>query len=79
MIVQPVYEKRRETVANICFMAGKDIVGKGKIDKKYMQEVSFPGVSRTRFQKQADYFWETLDGKAQYLNEVPKLKCITNR
>ena len=50
-----------------------DVVKKGRIDKKYMQEVSFPGVSRTRFQKQANYFWETLDGKARYLKEVPKL------
>ena len=73
VIVQPVYEKRREMIAEVCYKAGKEIVEKGIIDKKYMQAVSFPGVTRTRFQKQADYFWETLDGKARYLEEVPIL------
>jgi len=79
IIVQSVYEKRRKMIADACYNAGKDVVEKGRIDKKYMQTVSFPGVSRTRFQKQADYFWETLDGKARYLKEVPILKHITNR
>ena len=73
MIVQPIYDNRRELIERACFNAGKDVVEKGRIDKKYMQEVSFPGVSRTRFQKQSNYFWETLDGKARYLKEVPKL------
>ena len=73
IIVQPVYENRRKVIADACFNAGKDVVTKGKIEKKYMQIVSSPGVTRTRFQKQANYFWETLDDKGRYLKEVPKL------
>lgn len=73
MIVQPVYRNRREMIADACFNAGKDVVEKGRIDKQYMQAVSSPGVTRTRFQKQADYFWDTLDGKGRYLREVPRL------
>ncbi|MCK5876355.1 MAG: NAD(P)H-dependent oxidoreductase [Candidatus Marithrix sp.] len=73
MIVQPVYEKRRKIIEIACFNAGKDAVEKGIIDKQYMQAVSFPSVTRTKFQKQADYFWETLDDKGLYLKKVPKL------
>ncbi len=36
--------------------------------------VSFSGVSRKKFQRQADGFWETLDGKKRYLTEVPKIE-----
>ncbi|MDM8565141.1 flavodoxin family protein [Candidatus Halobeggiatoa sp. HSG11] len=74
MITQSVYENRRKMIADACFNAGSDVVTKGKIAKEYMQIVSFPGVTRTKFQKQADYFWETLDGKGKYLTETPKLK-----
>jgi len=74
IIVQPVYEKRQETIYNACYQAGEDVINLGKIDKKYMQTVSFTGVTRTRFQKQANYFWETLDGKGNYLKDVPIFK-----
>ncbi len=74
IITQPVYENRRKMIAEACCKAGKDVIEKGTIDKEYMQAVSFPGVTRTRFQKQADYFWEKLDGKASYLKEVSILK-----
>ncbi len=71
--VQPVYANRLKLIAEACFNGGKDVVEKGVIDKKDMQAVSFPGVTRTRFQQEADNFWETLDGKAGYLKEVPTL------
>jgi hypothetical protein len=73
MLAQPVYKKRRETVADACYQAGKEVVEKGSIDKTCMQKVSFSGVTRTRFQGQANTFWERLDGKASYLKEIPKL------
>jgi hypothetical protein len=40
-----------------------------------MRNASYSGVSRSRFQEQADYFWKRLDGKLNYLNEVPKIKA----
>ena len=73
MIVQPVYAKRRQMIADACFAAGKETVERGKINPAHMQAVSFPGVTRTRFQQQADSFWSTLDGKARYLREVPTI------
>ncbi len=76
MIVQSVYENRRKDIAEACYNAGKDAVIKGKVSKSNMQTVSFPGVTRKRFQRQADYFWETLDGKARYMKEVPPIKKV---
>ncbi|MCP4295076.1 MAG: hypothetical protein GY786_05675 [Proteobacteria bacterium] len=74
MIAQPVYKVRREIVAEACYEAGRDVVEKGSVDKKYMQAVSSPRVSRNRFQTQADLFWQTLDGKKSYLKEYPGLQ-----
>ena len=71
VIVQPVFKQRKENIEEACQKAGEQVVNKGKIDKKYMQLVSYPGTTKARFQTQADLFWETLDGKARYLKEVP--------
>ncbi len=76
IIVQSVYSQRNHSIKIACQKAGEQIVKEGKISKEYMQLVSFPGVSKERFQSQADSFWETLDGKKRYLTEVPKIQNV---
>ena len=73
IVVQSVYSQRNHNIRIACQKAGEQVVKEGKIDKEFMQLVSFPGVSREKFQRQADGFWGTLDGKARYLTEVPKI------
>jgi len=73
IIVQSVYSQRNHNIKKACQKAGEQVVKEGKISKEFMQLVSFPGVSREKFQRQADGFWGTLDGKARYLTEVPKI------
>jgi len=73
IIVQSVYSQRNNNIKIACKKAGEQVVKEGKISKEYMQLVSHPGVSKERFQSQADSFWETLDGKKRYLTEVPKI------
>jgi len=74
IIVQSVYSQRNSNIKIACQKAGEQVIKEGKISKEYMQLVSFPGVSKKRFQSQADFFWETLDGKKRYLTEVPKIQ-----
>jgi len=38
-----------------------------------MEKVADPGISQDQFQKQADMFWKSLDGKTAYYKGVPKL------
>ncbi len=73
MIAQPVYAKRKDRIERACQKAGEQVVQEGKIAKEFMQLVSFPGVTNTKFQMQADTFWETLDGKGSYLKDTPVL------
>jgi len=73
MIAQPVYKNRRDLVKKACFDAGVQVVNEGKINYKYMSEVSNPRVSNKTFQNQADNFWASLDGKKSYLKEIIKL------
>ena len=74
MIVQPVYEARRELIKDLCIKAGKQVVAEGFIDKETMNKIQDPLVSREIFQQQADAFWENLDGKKSYMANVPKIK-----
>jgi len=76
VIVQTVFSQRNHNIKIVCQKAGEQVVKEGKIDKEFMQLVSFPGVSKKRFQHQAYGFWETLDGKARYLTEVPKIEVV---
>jgi hypothetical protein len=39
-----------------------------------MEAVSDVEITQKKFQEQADYFWESLDGKASYLKSFPKLE-----
>ncbi len=73
MLSQPVYKNRKDLVEKSCFDAGVQVVNEGKIDYNYMSAVSNPKVDNKTFQKQADNFWASLDGKKTYLKEVPKL------
>ncbi len=73
MIVQPVYEARRELIKELCITAGKQIVRDGFIDKEIMKKIQDPLVSKETFQQQADAFWESLDGKKSYMANVPKI------
>jgi multimeric flavodoxin WrbA/putative sterol carrier protein len=73
VIVQSVYKKKREKIAEICETAGKQIVNEGKIDVELMTALTDTGISKETFQSQADNFWKSLDGKKSYLKEVPKL------
>jgi len=73
MIVQPVYEERRELIKDLCIKAGKQIVTEGFVDKEIMNKIQDPLVSKETFQQQADAFWESLDGKKSYMANVPKI------
>ncbi|MCV6630485.1 MAG: NAD(P)H-dependent oxidoreductase [Flavobacteriaceae bacterium] len=73
MIVQPVYQARKELIKELCIKAGKQIVTEGLIEKEIMHTIQDPLVSKETFQKQADAFWESLDGKKSYLANVPKI------
>ena len=74
LIAQPVYSERRKKIEQACYQAGKQAVAEGKIDSEYMQTVSLMEITQTKFQEQADYFWESLDGKKSYLKNSPKLE-----
>jgi len=39
-----------------------------------MEAVLDVEIAQIKFQEQADYFWESLDGKASYLKNSPKLE-----
>jgi len=56
-----------------CFNAGVDSVTKGSISKEYMNNIQETGISQKTFGKQADMFWEMLEGKEAFLKAVPKL------
>ena len=73
MIVQPVYEARRELIKDLCIKAGKQIVAERFIDKEIMNNIQDPLVSKETFQQQADAFWESLDGKKSYMANVPQI------
>jgi hypothetical protein len=73
LIAQPVYRERRERVENTCFEAGRQAVELGRIDPQLMQQLRDPGISRSQFQQQADFFWESLDGKAAFYKSSPQL------
>jgi len=74
LIAQPVYSERREQIEQACFKAGKQAVAEGKIDSGYMHTVANLEITQTKFKEQADYFWESLDGKKSYLKNSPKLE-----
>ena len=73
LIAQPVYGERRKRVEQACYNAGEQVVKEGKINMEFMEAVSDIEISQTKFQEQADYFWESLDGKGSYLKSSPKL------
>ena len=74
LIAAPVYAERRRRVEQACFNAGEQVVKAGKIDMALMEAVSSVEISQKTFQEQADYFWESLDGKGSYLANAPKLE-----
>jgi putative NADPH-quinone reductase len=74
LIAQPVYAERRMKVEAACYTAGKQVVKEGKINREFMEAVSDVEITQKKFQEQADYFWESLDGKASYLKSFPKLE-----
>jgi len=74
IIVQPVYEERRDKIKDVCIEAGKQIVEQGKIDDDLMLLVQDSAVTKETFQAQADMFWESLDGKKSFLSSVPKIE-----
>jgi len=50
----------------------------GKINREFMEAVSDVEITQKKFQEQAGYFWESLDGKASYLKSSPKLEYTTD-
>jgi len=74
LISQPVYAERRMKIEEACDNAGEQVVKEGKINREFMEAVSDVGITQKKFQEQADYFWESLDGKASYLKSSPKLE-----
>ncbi|MEA3231378.1 MAG: NAD(P)H-dependent oxidoreductase, partial [Thermodesulfobacteriota bacterium] len=67
LISQPVYAERRKKIEQVCYNAGEQVVKEGKINREFMGAVSDVEITQTKFQEQADYFWESLDGKTSYL------------
>lgn len=74
LIAQPVYAERRSKIEKMCFNAGGQVVKEGKINKEFMEAVSDVEITQKKFQEQADYFWESLDGKSSYLKSSPRLE-----
>ena len=74
LIAVPVYAERRMRVEQACYNAGEQAVKSGEIDTTFMETVSNVEISQKKFQEQADYFWESLDGKGSYLKNSPKLE-----
>ena len=73
LIAQPIYANRRHAVQQACYDAGKQSVIAGKINVEFMQIVASMEISQAKFGEQADYFWESLDGKSAFLANAPKL------
>ena len=61
-------------VEEACYNAGEQVVKAGKINMELMEAVSDVEITQKKFQEQADYFWESLDGKASYLKSSSKLE-----
>ena len=74
LLSRPVYAERRMKVEEACDNAGEQVVKEGKINMEFMEAVSDVEISQKKFQEQADYFWESLDGKASYLKDSPRLE-----
>ncbi len=74
LISQPVYGERRKKIEQACYNAGEQVVKEGEMNMEFMEAVSDVEISQNKFQEQADYFWESLDGKASYLKSSPKLE-----
>lgn len=74
LITVPVYEQRRKKIEQVCFNAGEQVVKQGKINKAFMESVSDVEITQKKFQEQANYMWESLDGKASYLKNFTKLE-----
>jgi len=74
LIAVSVYAERRRRVEQTCFNAGERVVKEGKINIEFMEAVSDVEITQKKFQEQADYFWESLDGKASYLKSSPELE-----
>ncbi len=72
-LVQPVGSIRKNMIQSVCKKAGEQVVREGKIDIELMQKVVYPGFSSEQFQEVSNYFWESLDGKAAYLREAPRI------
>ena len=72
-IVQPIYSDRKNQIADLCRKSGEQIIKEGKIDPSYMKQITEHNFTSESFQEEANYFWESLDGKASYLKEVHKL------
>ena len=77
LISQPVYEERRMKIERACSNAGEHVVKEGKVSREFMRVVSDVEITQKKFQEQADYFWESLDGKASYLKSTHKLEYTT--
>lgn len=73
LISQPVYAERRMKIEQVCYNAGEQVVKEGKINREFMGAVSDVEITQKKFQEQADYFWESLDGKASYLKSSFKM------
>jgi len=74
LIGQPVYTERRTRIEQACHQAGNQLVLEGKIDPALMNTVSDAEISQAKFQEYANYFWESLNGKANYLKDAPRLE-----
>ena len=78
LISEPVYAERRKKIEQVCYNAGEQVVKEGKINMEFMEAVSDVEITQKKFQEQADYFLESLDGKASYLKSSPKLEYTNN-
>lgn len=73
MLSQPVFRQRRQMVEDTCYQAGKEMVESGKIDPQLMARIQDPGVPQEQFRTQADFFWQSLDGKKSFYKGTVQL------
>jgi hypothetical protein len=73
IMVHGLFSDRRASVEKACYDAGVQVVKEGKINTSHMYKVRKPWVSKNTFQRQANTFWKSLDGKKAYIGNVKKL------
>ncbi|HCL57750.1 MAG TPA: hypothetical protein DHW82_12190 [Spirochaetia bacterium] len=72
ILSMPVFKDRLEKVKHACFEAGRQAVREGKIALQRIHEVREVPYDLNEFEKSANFFWKSMEGKASfYESAVP--------